>query len=1031
MMDAFYSCEKLTSRISELASYRYIHVSQLDEWLVREDTSKEEKYPPQLTSEDQSFSIGDVWRGRDYYLWIQKTCRIPSSGKPLFLFDFGRTGGGYNSGFESLLFIDGQPYQGVDSNHKEVFLDESLFGKTVQVSLKLWSGLEGGGEEQIQTHTFKQALVGELHEEADNLYYLSDILLKTIKQLGENDPVRYQLLEVLNHAFLLIDWSVPGSDDFYQSVCQANSYLVSAVEQMPKDSRVTITAIGHTHIDVAWLWRLKHTREKAARSFSTVLRLMNQYPDYYFLQTQPQLYKFIKEDYPEIYEQIKSRIEEGRWEVDGAMWLESDCNIPSGESLTRQILHGSRFIKEEFGQDVNYLWLPDVFGYSWALPQILKKSGIDTFMTTKISWNQYNRMPHDTFIWRGIDGSEVLTHFITTPEVGAQSDWASRWFYTYNGQIEPETVQGIYNAYRDKNINSHLLLSYGFGDGGGGVTRDMLEKRRHIDKVPGMPFVKTGKAVDYFESLHDTFAKTEQYVHKWDGELYLEYHRGTYTSQAYTKRMNRKTELMLRELEMLYSFKEMTGQNSYPEKELYEAWETLLRNQFHDIIPGSSIKEVYEDHKEEFTRLWHGLDALKQQLTTSHKTSCQFINSTAWRRNVLLELDDNSKEGNFYSETGDLLPLVTTEDSSFLLLEKVAGLSSSSIYFKEEDRKSRNNGFATVGKQSIDTPFYQICWNENGNLTRIYDKEHARDVLNGSGNVLQLFEDKPMNFDAWDIDIYYQEKKTDVRFSDTTVTENNELFADVTSNAAFGQSKLTQKMRVYKHSRRIDFITDVDWREHQRLLKVKFDVNVRSTKALYDIQYGNVERPTHWNTSWDMAKFETVGHQWADLSEHGYGVGLLNDCKYGYDIKDNQMRLSLLKGGIYPDPNADIGKHHFIYSLLPHKGDFIEGKVIEEAWELNATPFLVTDGQEFIPEISIDSSEPVMVSALKKAADGDGWILRINNVTGGKQSIKITSCSKFNLRETNLMEKNTEICYKADTDIELQAYEVKTIRLTK
>lgn len=288
-----------------------------------------------------------------------------------------------------------------------------------------------------------------------------------------------------------------------------------------------------------------------------------------------------------------------------------------------------------------------------------------------------------------------------------------------------------------------------------------------------------------------------------------------------------------------------------------------------------------------------------------------------------------------------------------------------------------------------------------------------------------------MNFDAWDIDIYYQEKKTDIRFSDTIVTENNELFADVTSNAVFGQSKLTQKMRVYRHSRRIDFITDVDWCEHQRLLKVKFDVNVRSTKALYDIQYGNVERPTHWNTSWDMAKFETVGHQWADLSEHGYGVGLLNDCKYGYDIKDNQMRLSLLKGGIYPDPNADIGKHHFIYSLLPHKGDFIEGKVIEEAWELNATPFLVTDGQEFIPEISIDSSEPVMVSALKKAADGDGWILRINNVTGGKQSIKITSCSKFNLRETNLMEKNTEICYKADTDIELQAYEVKTIRLTK
>ncbi|MGL5507960.1 MAG: alpha-mannosidase, partial [Paraclostridium sp.] len=418
---------------------------------------------------------------------------------------------------------------------------------------------------------------------------------------------------------------------------------------------MNVTCIGHTHIDVAWLWRLKHTREKCARSFSTVLRLMERYPEYIFLQTQPQLYEYVKNDYPEIYEAIKQKVKDGNWEVDGGMWLEADCNIPSGESLVRQILVGSRFIKEEFNKDVEYLWLPDVFGYSWALPQILKKSGIDMFMTTKISWNQYNRMPHDTFKWRGIDGSEILTHFITTPEPWSQP---GSWFYTYNGRLTPKTVKGVYDAYTDKGITNDLLVSYGFGDGGGGVNREMLEYRKRLDKMPGLPNVKTGKAGEYFKCLKEKVANTKDYVHTWDGELYLEYHRGTYTSQAYTKMMNRKLELLYRETEWLSTVACLTNNDwsTYANNEITKGWKTILRNQFHDIIPGSSITEVYEDAKIEYQEAedlaLNIKEDIKNSIVKEEENTYTVVNNANWDRTETIEVESNI-EGNFYDEEGN------------------------------------------------------------------------------------------------------------------------------------------------------------------------------------------------------------------------------------------------------------------------------------------------------------------------------------------------------------------------------------------
>ncbi|HAQ6635334.1 TPA: alpha-mannosidase [Enterococcus faecium] len=1029
-MSLFYLKEKLEARIEELGKYRFSKIVELSDWLVVEDETKEAKYPPKDFSSAATFSVGDTWKGRDFYLWVKKEIEMPDVDDLYLYLNFGHTGGGYNSGFESLMFINGKPYQGVDSNHKEVKIADEFRGKKVEVALKLWSGLEGGGPEQTQVHQFKQAELSQMMVPVDELFYYADAINKTVKELGQDNPIQYKLSHVLNHAINQINWIEPGSQTFYTSVAKAVSELSEGIAAIPKDEMITVTAVGHTHIDVAWLWRLKHTREKAARSFSTVLRLMEEYPEYIFLQTQPQLYKYIKEDYPEIYAKIKERVAEGRWEADGSMWLEADCNIPSGESLTRQILHGAKFIKEEFNQDIHYLWLPDVFGYSWALPQILTKSGIDTFMTTKISWNQFNRMPHDTFKWKGMDGSEVLTHFITTPEPGKENSWESNWYYTYNGELEPETVLGVYNAYRDKNINDELLISYGFGDGGGGVNRDMLEKRRKLDKIPGLPKVQTGKAVDYFDQLQETFKNTDEYVHTWDGELYLEYHRGTYTSQAYVKKANRQSELLLRQLEILFSLMEMKGQEAYPKVEIFNMWETVLRNQFHDIIPGSSIKEVYQDHRIEMEGLFKEAQSLLAPLQSvgDSQTVCNFAN---WQRSILAELPFLLDNQVYVDEAGEVIEIYANGEVLYGLISNVPALGQKMIHVTEKQEMAQIPTVAVVDSNQIETDFYLIQWNKSGQLTSVFDKELKREVLSGTGNVLQLFEDKPMNFDAWDIDIYYQEKFQELAAQEIIVKPANALYQCVEFIYRFGESTIKQEMRLYPHTRRIDFVTDIDWQERQQLLKAKFDVAVRATYATYDIQYGNVRRANNWNTSWEMAKFETVAHQWMDMSQRDFGVSILNDSKYGCDVKDQTMRLSLLKGAIHPDPTADMGQHHFTYSLYPHRGDFIEGKTIQEAWEINEKPLVLNGSIGTLPQITTTQDATIVIDTIKKAEDGNGWIIRAHEYAGTDQMVDLTIEGLTWWRETDLLERNIGEVKDKQPSLTFAPYEIKTIRFGK
>ncbi|MGP4038614.1 alpha-mannosidase [Gracilibacillus sp. D59] len=1005
----FWTVEKLDKQINELQTYRYRNIKRITSFNSLLDEEGRIGERPPSSTDWQTININDRWEGRDKYLWLKTDVTIPETWKDskiIGVFDFGKTGGGHNSGFESLLYVNDQPYQGVDSNHQEVFFDSQLAGNNLTLCFRLWSGLEGGGQPTIQEHQLKTAFLACLDPALDDLYFTSKATIETVKYLEQNQPERVELLKAVDMSYREIDWSNPGTDDFYQSAYHALSVLKEKLDNIPNQYPVSINAIGHTHIDVAWLWRLKHTREKAARSFSTVLRLMEQYPDYIFLQTQPQLYEYIKHDYPEIYEQMKTRIKEGRWEPEGGMWLEADCNLTSGESLVRQLLHGTRFFKEEFGKECEYLWLPDVFGYSWALPQILKKSGIKTFMTTKISWSQYNKMPHDTFKWRGIDGTEILTHFITTPE-------DDRWFYTYNGKINPKSVKGIWEAYRDKGVNNELILAYGYGDGGGGVNREMLEMIERLDKMPGLPNIKTGRADEYFRRLHDTIENTDQYVHTWDGELYLEYHRGTYTSQAYNKRMNRKMELLLRDSEWINVLASVMEKNweHYPQTKLHDSWKIVLRNQFHDIIPGSSIREVYEDSYQEYRDAYQlakeSYDQASTRLVETQSDCYTVMNSSSFTRNDLVEIANQAEELQWYDAQGEKLESQKTQDGSWVVkVNDVPALGSKSIYAKRH-KDASSTVFAYSG-DTISTPLLEIAWNENGQLTKIVDKKAKRDVLpaQAKANTFQVFEDKPMQFDAWDIDIYYQQKMKEIhKLTSVDLIENGPIRSIVQFQWEYANSTIKQNMIVYNENSRIDFETYIDWHEREQLLKVAFPVDVRSTEATYDIQYGNVKRPTHWNTSWDLARFESVGHQWADLSETGYGVSLLNDSKYGYDIKDNTMRLTLLKSSTNPDVEQDQGEHYFQYSLYPHQGDWRNAQTVQQAWNLN-NPLVAIEGKKDNRSLFSVDSDHVMIDAVKKAEDENKIIVRLHEFTGAREEIEIKSDFPIHSwQECNLVEE--------------------------
>lgn len=1051
--NVFLGVEKLINRAEELKERRWEDKKPIKWFYAKQgQLSVDEVYhefPGKIS--DGRIRLGDEFSGRDNYLWLQQKVQVPQRNEdrePTAYFDFGKTMHGATGGFEALLYIDGKPYQAVDSNHKDVNLTE-FAGKEIELTFLLWTGLEGIEVRKgkyfscVQYHRLSEAWVGYRNKNIEQLYFYVISMAEAVPCLEEYEKNRHLLEQLAEQTLRFLDWD---QGRLSGSCKEALIWLDKELEKYgdQKKQEPCVYAVGHTHIDVSWLWRLKHTREKTQRSFATVLRLMKEYPEYIFLQSQPQLYEYIKKDAPLLYEEIKKRIAEGRWEAEGGMWLESDCNVTGGESLVRQFVYGIRFIEEEFGKKCRFLWLPDVFGYSWALPQIMKQCGIKTFMTTKISWNQYNTMPNDIFLWKGIDGTDILTYFIDAADPGA--DWHEKGS-SYNGNPTADVISGTWKKFKNKEISDEVLLAYGFGDGGGGPTREMLERIRVDNRLPGIPRVKSATAGEFFDRIQEK-VRSAKHVPVWDGELYLEYHRGTYTTQAYNKKQNRKLEYALCETEWLELLSSLKG-GSYDNACMDECWKTVLRDQFHDIIPGSSIHEVYEDTAKEYAAVWTNISRMQKEalkicgLTAVDGAGDKKAELMDWT--VLRFADAEGKEltevpcrweGIFLDEKGEELPAQKTENG-WLVEAEVQPLGSSIIHFQKaadaeatERKPTENADSFTVNleERRLETPYYNVAWEESGAFVSIYDKLNAREILKGKGNIFRIYEDKPIYYDAWDIELYYYDKYEDVLVDKVIVTEKGILRMKLGFVYKYRNSEIIQNVVFYKNSPRIDFETMIDWQEDHRLLKTIFEVDIRATKASYDIQYGYVERPNHWNTSWDLAKFEVCGHKWADLSEADYGVSLLNDCKYGYGIRDNVMTLSLLKSAKYPDAEADMGIHQFKYALLPHEGA-LGRKTIDEAILFNQ-PLRLMTGKTTIEKVVTKNSGNVKIDAVKPAYDGEGIIIRLHECCGGRAHIVLNS--DYGLKafaECNLLEEYTEKTDGSRIETEFRPFQIKTFRI--
>lgn len=982
----------------------------------------------------------DYWGYRECYCWFKQTVKIPDSFKGQHVIynikPYART---WNQEVnpQFIIFVNGQVIQGADSNHQYVTLTSCAEGgEELEIAINAYSDdWEWMGEIQLG------AQLQAFDDVAFCTYF--DILtpLKVAKYKDEDSDARINILKALNEACNILDIDTNNREAFRESCVEASKYLDENL--YGKFEEATCWAVGHTHIDVAWLWRLRQSRDKACRSFSTVLKLMEEYPEYKFMSSQAQLYEYVKEDYPEVYERIKERVKEGRWEVEGSMWVEADTNVASGEALVRQFMVGKRFFREEFGIDNKIMWLPDVFGYSAAIPQLIKKSGMDYFMTTKISWNEYNKFPYDTFKWRGIDGTEVLSHF--PPSCHATVNERSNWQTTYNSKLRPLYVLGGYKRYSQKDLNKDYLMSYGFGDGGGGPTIEMLEYGRRMEKgIQGCPVVKQSTSLDFFKDL-DKKVSGNKRLPTWCGELYLEFHRGTLTSQARNKKYNRKSECLYHDVETLSAIANKEIGLSYPREELLKNWKTILLNQFHDILPGSSISVVYEDSKEDYERVLkagcqmagNAQSALLSKINLKEDSIVVF-NTTGFNRHdtVICEIPCD-EEFALFDKNGNEIAYQKTFDGKIVFVADAPSKGYASFAVKKTAPEKFDFVNATANK--VSTPFFDVEFNEEYNISKLIHKETGRSVApdgEAVGKVI-AYQDRPHNHEAWDIKCYFDEKSWNLDFKNAELIELGAVRAVYKVERTFRDSSFTEYYCIYNDLQRIDVDYEADWHEDHVVLKADYPVDVNSTRATFDIQFGNIERSTTTNTTWEFAQFEESMHKWADLSDNGFGLSVINDCKYGCDIKNGHIRPTLFRCATNPNHIQDREHHSFSFSIYPHAKRVNDSDVVKEGYNVNfplyAIPQKAQEGT-LAPEYSLVSCDKdnVVIETVKVAEDSDNIIVRAYETWNSKTPVTLTFCDEIlSATECNLMEEEDEaVAFDGNTlTATFKPFEIKTFKI--
>ncbi|MBR4236366.1 MAG: alpha-mannosidase [Clostridia bacterium] len=1010
---------------------------------AREDVTGME-IAPRGTDKFEPFENGAYWAFTEGEHWndFRFTAVVPEGfyGQARLCVDTGI------DGWEALMsqivvWVNGRIEQAFDTRHMTLLLQEKAVpGTKFDIFLQAYHNTQhnGAGLMQPRMHLY----MADWMDDVAQLYYDIDVPHEAslLEHTGERE--RETTLETLSDALNLLDLRRPFSPEFHASVAAARAFLKENYydKLAALEPEAIADCVGHTHIDVAWLWDLYQTRHKAVRTFATMLKLMEEYPEFKFMSSQPQLYQFVKEDQPELFERIRAAVKSGRWEAEGGMWVEADCNLSGGEALVRQLLYGNEFFQTEFGKRSRVLWLPDVFGYSAALPQILKKSGIDYFMTSKLSWSEYNLSPYDTFMWKGIDGSEVLTHFTPSREYKLDGSYERhddlQFFTTYNALLAPNQIKGGWQRFQQKGVDNHYLVSYGYGDGGGGSTDWMIENARRMrGPVVGCPAVRQTFAREFFEAL-DKRVSGNKRLPKWSGELYLEYHRGTYTSQGKNKRNNRKLEIALRDAE----FWLVKSGIEYPQDELRQIWRTMLTLQFHDILPGSSIHKVYEDSDKMYAELFERVAEIKRRAMEALEKDAEgdllVTNTLGALRNDVVWFEAPEGVCALRDREGHVYPAQRVENRYAAYVTGLKPLSAQPFWFKYGNEAPART---CADERGFETPFFKGRFDSSLRITSMVDTQCGRELVKKDKalNSIVYYENRPHNYDAWDINIYYTERSWDVtELVSVEKISEGPVMTVLRAKWKTGDSTVCEDIKFYADLKRVDFDANVDWREPHGLLKAHFPLDIFYNQAQFDIQYGNVTRATHKNTSWDVARFEVCAHKWADVSEAAYGAAILSDCKYGYSVDENSAALTLLKSATDPDPTADIGTHVFSYSLMPHAGDWRQADVPERAYEFNipaeARALAGTGTKDVSFSFASVDKPNVMIETVKGALHGEGTILRLYECYGArtKAKIKLENTPKQALY-TSLMEDDLAAApFEGDTlEYEFKPYEILTLRI--
>lgn len=933
-------------------------------------------------------------------------------------------------GGERTVWRNGSPYVGIDGEHARVYWQAS-WGRKVDLYLESTTR-----NPQHRVHlrelpreplveTVEKAEIIAVDKEMEAFAYDVDFCRNLLDTLADDEAAYANLLRGLNEAINAFSF------ENRETLARARKIIKDCLGSLTGEWKHTITPVGHAHLDTAWLWPIAVTRKKMAHTTANQLRLMEQYPEYVFVHSQASQYEWLEKEHPALFEEVKAAIKKGQWEPVGSMWVEADCNLTGGESLVRQFLYGKRYFREKLGYETQDMWLPDVFGYSAAIPQILDKFGIQFFLTQKLSWNQFNKIPSHTFWWQGIDGTKIWTHFPPAD--------------TYCANCEPKEIVRSVKAFKDHGRSDQSLYVFGHGDGGGGPTERHLEFLRRGRVAPNYPEVASGrKALRFFK---DARARSKDLA-TWVGELYFEFHRGTYTTQAANKRGNRFSEFLLRDAEWLSCFRP-DFPATYPVADLEAAWKLVLLNQFHDIIPGSSVNEVYKDSAIDYATIEKiGKRIVSDALTT---IGAKF-DTTAMERPVAIFHNSSVPQQAEIPWTDAAVPTALVTGDEALPVQLVEEFGDRKLIFPTPlaalgavavgnltDAPTTYRARLKTGSRKLEDNELSVRFDSQGNITSIRSLEDGTEFVEPGklANVFQIFEDKPLFWSAWDIDAFALETGQDLLKSESfEIVERGPVRVAAEIVKKFGKSTIRQRISLGP-TPGIRFDTEIDWHEEDKLLKVAFPVNVNSNRATYEIQFGNVERPTHNNTSWEIAQFECCAQKWVDLSEGDQGVALLNDCKYGHDIKGNLMRMTLLRAPKAPDPEADMGLHRFTYVLMPHYNGYHYAGVVQAAYALNAqvrTELLEPTGGEDaqIPAFIECEDRNVVIESVKRAEDGDGIIVRLYECHNSRGTAdlscirEVKSAALCDLEERDLVDLDTPDNL---VRFEYKPFEILTIRL--